>query len=395
MAALLKDENPFIAARAVWLLAQMGPAGAAKVTPLLASADEQQRLVAYRALRRAGQDVVAMGRKMAADPSAAVRREVAISMRDVPLDQSREILVEIARRFDGKDRSYLEAFGTGCDSKARDIQAALVPLLGAPAEQWSEAYAWITWRLGSPDAVADLKTRALSAKLSSVQRKLAMDTMGFIPSQEAAMGMLDLATDTQFPHRDMALWWLNNRRGDQWKPYDLTPLMKQRGLLDEKPLVSIISPEPPKESKLPPLAKIIELKGDVERGRVASTACFVCHKIGAQGMDLGPGLTAFGKTQTKEVIIESILTPSAEISHGYEGRRLETKDGIIIEGIVTSSSDPVIIKSMGGQSQSVSKDRIKSNTPLGHSLMWNADTLGLTAQSLADIAAYLKSDVVK
>src|SRR6478735_8070700 len=53
VAALLKDENPYIAARAIWLLAQMGPKGTEKVVPLLKSKDDTTRLVAYRALRRA------------------------------------------------------------------------------------------------------------------------------------------------------------------------------------------------------------------------------------------------------------------------------------------------------------------------------------------------------
>jgi len=78
VAALLADKNPYIAARAIWLLAQMGPAGTAKVTSLLSSKDDEVRLVAYRALRRANHEVLAMAKRMAADPSAAVRREVAL-----------------------------------------------------------------------------------------------------------------------------------------------------------------------------------------------------------------------------------------------------------------------------------------------------------------------------
>ena len=55
--------------------------------------------------------------------------------------------------------------------------------------------------------------------------------------------------------------------------------------------------------------------------------CYTCHQIGSQGIDFGPDLTAFGLTQTRETIIRSLVDPSAEISHGYEGSHLETKDG--------------------------------------------------------------------
>ncbi len=74
MAALLKDGDSFIAARAAWLLAQMGDEGIASVKPWLESKDAAQRLVAYRALRRADHDVPAMAARMASDSDAAVRR---------------------------------------------------------------------------------------------------------------------------------------------------------------------------------------------------------------------------------------------------------------------------------------------------------------------------------
>ena len=95
VAALLNDSDSFIAARAIWLLAQLGDEGIAKVKPLLESKDATQRLVAYRALRRANHEVLAMAAKMASDPDAAVRREVAVTLRDVPAEQSVPILVKI------------------------------------------------------------------------------------------------------------------------------------------------------------------------------------------------------------------------------------------------------------------------------------------------------------
>jgi putative membrane-bound dehydrogenase-like protein len=107
VAALLDDANPYIAARAAWLLAQMGDEGIAKVTPLLESKDATRRLVAYRALRTANHDVLAMAVRMAGDESAAVRREVALTMRDMPAAQGTDILVKLAKQFDGRDRAYL------------------------------------------------------------------------------------------------------------------------------------------------------------------------------------------------------------------------------------------------------------------------------------------------
>jgi putative heme-binding domain-containing protein len=120
-------------------------------------------------------------------------------------------------------------------------------------------------------------------------------------------------------------------------------------------------------------------------------ACYTCHKIGKQGTDFGPDLTTFAKQQPREVVAKSILAPSAEISHGYEGSRIETTDGLLIDGIVVGTDDPVIVKSMGGQTQEVWRDRVKSITPLNRSLMLPPESLGLTAEKIADIVAYLQS----
>lgn len=396
VAALLQDSNPFIAARAVWLLAQMGPAGTEKVTALLASPDDSVRLVAYRALRRAGYDILGMAAKEAKDKSPAIRREAALTMRDLPLDQSRDILVEVGKQFDGKDRAYLEALGTGSYGKEKEIYADLAKVMGTgPAEDWSDAFAWIAWRLGSPDAVAGLKARALSPKLSREQRKLAMTGIAFIKTQEAALAMIDLAQAEGFADRDTAKWWLNSRKDNDWKPFGLTATLRERGIIKDEQLVSIVSPEPPKESKLPPLAEILALKGDPKAGEAAIAACYTCHKIGKQGADVGPNLTEFGKTQTREVILNAIVNPSAEISHGYDAWHIVTNDGITVDGIVIGDGDPLVIKSVGGQVQHIQRDRIKSKDPLGRSLMFSADMLGMSPQTLADVVAYLKTDIAK
>lgn len=399
VAKLLKDENPFIAARAIWLLAQMGPAGVAKVTPLLKSKDEQVRLVAYRSLRRANQDVPAMARRMASDKSAALRREVALTMRDLPLEQSKDILLQLAKGFDGRDRSYLEAFGTGCEGKEHDIYQVLAKTQdNKSSPEWPETFAWIAWRLHAPEAVAGMKARAVSPKVSGTQRKLMMDGIAFVKSQEAADTMVELASTKDFPGQAQAMWWLFNRKGNDWADFGVEKALKARGLYDpEKVQIAevLMPPAPTNQSKLPPIANILKLKGDAKRGKEAVVVCYTCHQIGSQGTDFGPDLTMFGKTQTREVILNSMINPSAEISHGFEASEVTAKDGTIVDGIVLTSGDPVIIKSMGGQVQTIPRSKIKSVKKLNRSLMFSADMLGLTPETLADITAYLQSKELK
>ncbi|MFQ5742459.1 MAG: hypothetical protein ACE5HV_02595 [Acidobacteriota bacterium] len=46
--------------------------------------------------------------------------------------------------------------------------------------------------------------------------------------------------------------------------------------------------------------------------------CLRCHRIGAEGKEGGPELTAIGASQSPEYILESILDPSAVIVKGYK-----------------------------------------------------------------------------
>ncbi|MGB1674475.1 MAG: PVC-type heme-binding CxxCH protein, partial [Limisphaerales bacterium] len=89
---LLKHDNPYMRARAIWVLSDLGKAGLRKVRQQLKEDHEQIRTVAYRALRRHGEGLIALSKKMAKDPSQAVRREVALAMRDLPYSQAKDVL---------------------------------------------------------------------------------------------------------------------------------------------------------------------------------------------------------------------------------------------------------------------------------------------------------------
>ncbi len=391
VAALLTDDNAFIAARAAWLLAQMGEDGVAKVKPWLDSKSEDQRLVAYRALRRAGVEVLPMATKMVTDSSAAVRREVALTLREVPAAQSLPLLVKLAAQFDGKDRANLEALGLGSEGKEAELYAAV--LKDKPAA-WTEAQAWIAWRMHPAAAVEAFKTRALDGALTEEQRKLMLTALAFVKSREAAGAMIELANAKDFPMKDLAKWWLLNRKGNDWKAYDVEGGLKALGLYDpaKVKLVAVEMPPEVKDApKLPTGADIAKLPGDAKSGQAAIAVCFTCHKVGNMGVEYGPDLSTFGKQQPSEVIANAIAHPSADISHGYEGSEIKTKDGLTISGMILSSGDPVMIKCMGGLVQTVPKERIASVKKMERSLMYQPQQLGLTPQSISDIVAYLKS----
>ncbi|MEY2599131.1 MAG: hypothetical protein RLZZ142_1390 [Verrucomicrobiota bacterium] len=394
VAALLKDSNPYLAARAVWLLAQMGDAGVAQVKPLLQSPSESTRVVAYRALRTAGQDIVALAASMARDASAAVRREVALSLREVPAEKSLPILVQIGSQFDGSDRAYLEAFGLGCEGKEGAVYAALQKTMGAAPGKWSDAFAGIVWRLHPEESAEAIKAHILAESTPALQRKQMLTALGFIPSQAGSKAMLEIATASSTPAKSSAVWWLLHNNQELWKEHDLGPALKSSGAYDpDKIELTSVEPPPVPENApaLPSPKEIAALQGDATRGQAAGSVCFMCHRVGNNGLDFGPDLTAFGAQQTKEVIAQAIAYPSADIAHGFEGSVIKTKDGKTIYGMVVGSGDPLMIQSVGGVLQTVPKSRIASNEKMKKSLMYEPTQLGLDAQKIADIIAWLKS----
>ena len=101
---ILADPNPYHRARAVWLMAHLGPDGVKEVEGRLADPDAQLRIAAFRALRQVKTSMIAEARRLATDPSPAVRREVALALRGVPFHESRDILLTLAAGYDGRDR---------------------------------------------------------------------------------------------------------------------------------------------------------------------------------------------------------------------------------------------------------------------------------------------------
>jgi putative membrane-bound dehydrogenase-like protein len=391
--ALLADENPYIRARAVWVLARLGGAGLQRVEALTGSDDPALRVAAYRALRQAGQSA-RFAAKLAQDASPAVRREVALSMRDVPFESSRDILLTLARGYDGKDRSYLEAWGIGATGKEDALYAALTATQpGADAATWPNNYADLVWRLTPAAAVPAFAARANAAALPQADRLKATTALGFIAAPAAATAMLDLAQrGAPGIRQNPALWWLINYKDSRWAGQGIDAELKSRGLFDpEKVTLSeSIVPPPPEKSSLPPVAEIARLRGDAKRGAQVAETCRMCHSIAGRGVDYGPTLDGFASRQTREVVISAIVDPSADIAHGYDGSEAILQDGRKIHGLTLSNDNPVILQSMGGITQLIPRSAIKDKHRLGRSLMLSAEQLGLSAQQIADVVAYLK-----
>jgi putative heme-binding domain-containing protein len=395
VAALLNDPSPYMRGRAIHLLYQLGPEGRQRAGVPASYTDPALRIAAYRAMRRAGLDVLPVAASLARDADPGVRREVALSMRDQPAEAALGILVDIARGYDGKDRSYLEALGTGATGKEPALYDRLRRELGVTGDptSWSGSFARLAWRLHVPAAVQDLSARARSAKLSLADRRLALDTLAFINDPAASAAMLTLA-EPNSPFREPATWWLLNRLSNAWADHGLRPALKTAGIYDPESLVlrEAVVPRPAADSPELSLDEIVALSGDASRGKAAVNRCLMCHAVEGTGAELGPALDGWGRGKSPEVIANAIVRPDAEIAHGYEGTEITTKDGLIIQGLLIKEGDPLMMRSMGGVTQIIPTDRVASRRRLRQSLMMTPGQMGLTTQDVADLVAFLRAN---
>lgn len=390
---MLENANPFIAARAIWLLPYMGDKGATKLEKILAGGNERKRLTAFRAIRRSGGKVDALpyAKKLATDPDPAVRAEAAMEMRYRSFEEAKDVLVAVAKGFDGKDRSYLESFGLGAGHHTEELWKALKEEMkpGAPKD-WPDTFARLTWRLMPKAAISALAERAGEPALTEEARKLAVDSISFINSKESADALILLAADGS-PVRDQASWWLRNRAEGEWASMKLMPILKEKGIIREPAkLVAVSVPEKPKEMKFT-VAEVLKLKGDATRGKTAAARCVMCHQVEGNGVDYGPSLKGFGKSQPAEVVARAIVDPSFDISHGFEGRTIHLKNSLRIDGLILADGETVTIRSTGGTTQAVPKGMIQKREDMKRSLMLGADEIGLTAQDVADIVEWMKT----
>ena len=391
VAALLEDPSPYIRGRAIYLLYQLGPEGRRRAGTPESQADPTMRITAYRAMRRAGLDILPVAARLARDVDAGVRREVALSMRDQPAAAAMDILVEIARGYDGQDRSYLEALGTGATGKEPALYGRLVTALGVKDPlTWSGSFVRIAWRLHVPAAVADLVARARSENLTLADRRLAVDTLAFVDDPSASKAMVSLA-EASGPLREPATLWLLNRVSNSWASHGLRETLKTAGIYDPDliALKEAMVPRPPADLPQLSIDEIVKLEGDASRGKTLAVRCLACHVIDGAGFELGPALDGWAQGKSAEVIARAIVLPNAEIAQGYEATEVRTTDGLTIEGVLLKQSDPLMMRSIG-LTQIIPANRVASRRRLPGSLMMSAAHLQLNHQDVADIVAFLR-----
>ncbi len=153
---LFASENPRFRARALWLLSKLEGSGLKHIIAALGDADADVRITALRATLETKFDVTPVIKQLLRDPSAAVRRECALSLRHGKSPDAAAMWAELAVQHDGKDRWYLEALGIGADKQWDVFLAAYMAKVGSSSCP------------GANDVIWRSRAKATSAALAKI-----------------------------------------------------------------------------------------------------------------------------------------------------------------------------------------------------------------------------------
>ena len=163
----------------------------------------------------------------------------------------------------------------------------------------------------------------------------------------------------------------------------------------QKSLVAALFPAPAgKDSKpLPPLSELAKLKGNVGNGQklFATTGkCNTCHAVNGEGKEVGPNLSEIGAKLSRQAMFESIVFPSAGISHNYEAWTIVLNNGTTQTGLIVSEDgDKLSLKGNDAIVRTIPIKDIDERQKNTISLM-PADLAKLLSQEeMADVVEYL------
>lgn len=148
-------------------------------------------------------------------------------------------------------------------------------------------------------------------------------------------------------------------------------------------------------------ARLAELEpllanGDALNGRLVfqgkKAACATCHRVGAQGGNIGPDLSAIGKIRTPRDLTEAIVFPSASLARGYQTYNVVLENGETHSGVLgRETADAVFLRNAQRNEVRIARKEIESIAPSDVSIMPQGLDRTLTIDEFRDLLAYLAS----
>jgi putative membrane-bound dehydrogenase-like protein len=147
--------------------------------------------------------------------------------------------------------------------------------------------------------------------------------------------------------------------------------------------------------KLPPVAELVKRKGNPANGKAVfagAGTCAKCHIVNGEGKSVGPDLSGVGAKLSREALYESVLVPSAAISHSYETYTAIMEDGRSVTGLLVSQSpDQVVIRGADSIDVMLPAGQVEELVKQPVSLMPADLATTLSADELVDVVSWMET----
>jgi putative heme-binding domain-containing protein len=150
-------------------------------------------------------------------------------------------------------------------------------------------------------------------------------------------------------------------------------------------------PSPEKEKEAERIKTVLKTGlGDAEKGKLQfTTRCGICHKLFADGGQIGPDLTGYDRANP-DFWLDNLFNPSLEIREGFGAYIVKTKSGQLLTGLIDAqNTNGVTIKDMANNKTALKQADIESMEASPVSLMPEGLLTGMSDDDLKDFFAYL------
>ena len=132
------------------------------------------------------------------------------------------------------------------------------------------------------------------------------------------------------------------------------------------------------------------MKGDKAAGAtVFKKLCASCHRLGNEGVEVGPDLAALND-KSPEALVIAILDPNRAFEAKFANFSIATVDGRVLNGLIAGeSATAVTLRRQDGKEDVLLRSQIEEMTASGQSLMPEGLEKDLKPHDLADLIAFL------
>ena len=134
-------------------------------------------------------------------------------------------------------------------------------------------------------------------------------------------------------------------------------------------------------------------QGDPVKGQVVfKNLCAQCHKIYGEGQEVGPEVTANGRSSFDQ-LLSNVFDPSLVIGEAYQATTVATIDGRVLSGLlVENTPERVVLKLQGGKTETILRGEVDETKVSPISLMPEDLEKQLKAQEIVDLFSFLALD---